>query len=142
MLIEVQCLLDCHRQLERFTSAYRTACREIIARRASAFQTRRDHVRASCAKRSPPISLLWWVFLANGTVLVVASLLLAVTPITISAPINVGQLALLVGGLAVMLVLNLLVLRGVLSPFFRLTEVMSSVDPERPGRRLTGLISA
>ena len=55
MLIEIQCLLDYHRQLERFTSAYHTACREIITRRASAFQTRREHARASCAKRSAPI---------------------------------------------------------------------------------------
>jgi len=84
-------------------------------------------------------SLLWWVFLANGTVLVVAALLLAVTPITISAPIALRQLAFLLAGLAVLLVLNLMLLRGVLSPFFKLTKVMSSVDPERPGRRLHGV---
>jgi two-component system sensor histidine kinase UhpB len=84
-------------------------------------------------------SLLWWVFLTNGTVLVVAALLLAVTPITISHPIAIWQLVLLLAGLAVMLVLNLVLLRGVLSPFFKLTEVMGSIDPERPGRRLIGL---
>jgi two-component system sensor histidine kinase UhpB len=84
-------------------------------------------------------SLLWWVFLTNGAVLVAAALLLAVTPITISHPIAIWQLILLLAGLAVMLVLNLVLLRGVLAPFFNLTEVMSSIDPERPGRRLTGL---
>jgi two-component system, NarL family, sensor histidine kinase UhpB len=83
-------------------------------------------------------SLLWWVFLANGSVLVIAFLLLALTPITISYPTKFDQLAFLVAGLAVMLVLNFVLLRGVLAPFFRLTELMSSVDPERPGRRLTG----
>jgi two-component system sensor histidine kinase UhpB len=92
--------------------------------------------------RSEPVrslSLLWWVFLANGSVLVVAFFLLALSPITISAPIKLGELALLLGGLAAMLALNLVLLRRVLSPLFRLTEVMSSVDPDRPGRRFAGV---
>jgi len=76
------------------------------------------------------------VFLTNGSVLVVAFLLLAVTPIRISAPITVGQLALLLAGLAAMLALNLVLLRRVLAPLFRLTELMSTVDPDRPGRGL------
>jgi two-component system sensor histidine kinase UhpB len=83
------------------------------------------------------LSLLWWVFFANGAVLVVAFLLLAFSPVTISAPISFGQLLLLSAGLAVMLVLNLVLLRRVLSPLFRLTELMSSIDPDRPGRRLS-----
>jgi two-component system, NarL family, sensor histidine kinase UhpB len=85
------------------------------------------------------MSLLWWVFLANGSVLGVALLLLALSPITIDAPIKSGQLALLVAGFVVLLWLNLVLLRRVLSPLFRLTEVMSAVDPDTPGRRLTGV---
>jgi two-component system, NarL family, sensor histidine kinase UhpB len=85
------------------------------------------------------MSLLWWLFFANGSVLVVALLLLTFSPITIDAPIKVGQLALLLAGFLVLLGLNLLLLRRVLSPLFRLTEVMSSVDPDRPGRRLSGV---
>jgi two-component system, NarL family, sensor histidine kinase UhpB len=85
------------------------------------------------------MSLLWWVFLTNGAVLVVALLLLTFSPITIDAPIQVGQFALLLAGFLVLLGLNLVLLRRVLSPLFRLTEVMSSVDPDRPGRRLTGV---
>jgi two-component system, NarL family, sensor histidine kinase UhpB len=85
------------------------------------------------------MSLLWWVFLANGAVLVIALLLLTFSPITIDAPIKVGQLALLLAGFLVLLGLNLILLRRVLSPLFRLTEVMSSVDPDRPGRRLSGI---
>jgi two-component system, NarL family, sensor histidine kinase UhpB len=85
------------------------------------------------------LSLLWWVFLTNGSVLVVAFLLLALTPITISAPIELVELAALAAGLAAMLALNLVLLRGVLSQFFAFTEAMSSVDPDRPGRRLSGL---
>jgi two-component system, NarL family, sensor histidine kinase UhpB len=79
------------------------------------------------------------VFLANGAVLVVALLLLTFSPITIDAPIKASQAALLVAGFLVLLALNLVLLRRVLSPLFRLTEAMSSVDPDRPGRRLAGV---
>jgi two-component system sensor histidine kinase UhpB len=85
------------------------------------------------------MSLLWWVFFANGAVLVVALLLLTFSPIEIDAPIETGQFALLLIGFVVLLGLNLVLLRRVLSPLFRLTEVMSSVDPDRPGRRLSGV---
>jgi two-component system sensor histidine kinase UhpB len=64
---------------------------------------------------------------------------LALTPITISSPISVGQLALLLAGLVAMLGLNLVLLRRVLSPLLKLTELMSAIDPDRPGRRLPGV---
>ena len=89
--------------------------------------------------RRHPMSLLWWVFLANGAVLLVALLLLAFTPIEIHAPIEIDQLALLVAGFVVLVGLDFVLLRRVLSPLFRLTEVMSSIDPDRPGRRLSGV---
>jgi two-component system, NarL family, sensor histidine kinase UhpB len=85
------------------------------------------------------MSLLWWVFLTNGAVLVVALLLLTFSPIEIDAPIKTGQFALLLAGFVVLVGLNLVLLRRVLSPLFRLTEVMSSVDPDDPGRRLSGV---
>jgi two-component system sensor histidine kinase UhpB len=85
------------------------------------------------------ISLLWWVLLPNVGVLVVAFLLLAVTPITVSHPIQADELALLVVGLASFVALDVVLLRRVLSPLFTLADVMSSVDPERPGRRLVGV---
>jgi two-component system sensor histidine kinase UhpB len=81
--------------------------------------------------------MLWWVFFANGSVLIVALLLLALSPIEISAPIKLGQLALLLGGFFVLLGLNLVLLRRVLAPFFRFTEVMRSIDPDMPGRRIS-----
>ena len=83
------------------------------------------------------LSLLWWVFLPDVVVLLVAFLLLAFTPITISAPISIGQLALLLTGLAALLTLNLVLLRRVLSPLFRLTTLMTAIDPDSPGRRLS-----
>jgi two-component system, NarL family, sensor histidine kinase UhpB len=94
---------------------------------------------AAGSPRGRSLSLLWWVFLANGAVLVIALLLLTFSPITIDAPIKTGQAALLVAGFVVLLGLNIVLLRRVLSPLFRLTAAMSSVDPDRPGRRLSGI---
>ncbi|MGH2800048.1 MAG: histidine kinase, partial [Thermoleophilaceae bacterium] len=71
--------------------------------------------------------------------LAIALLLLTFSPIEIDAPIETDQFALLLAGFVVMLALNVMLLRRVLSPLFRLTEVMSSIDPDRPGRRLSGV---
>ncbi|MDQ3759518.1 MAG: sensor histidine kinase [Actinomycetota bacterium] len=79
------------------------------------------------------------MFLANGAVLLVAFLLLVFSPIEIDAPVTLDQLALLVAGLATLLVLDLVLLRRVLSPLSRVTGVMTSIDPDRPGRRLVDL---
>jgi two-component system, NarL family, sensor histidine kinase UhpB len=96
-----------------------------------------SHVSGS--GRGRPLSLLWLVFLANGAVLVVALLLLTFSPITIDAPIKTGQFALLLAGFLAMLGLNLVLLRRVLSPLFELTRLMGSIDPDRPGWRLSGV---
>jgi two-component system, NarL family, sensor histidine kinase UhpB len=87
--------------------------------------------------RGRAIPLLWLVFLTNALVLGVALLLLALTPITVHAPIETGQFALLFAGFVVLLLLNVVLLRRVLSPLIKLTGAMSSVDPDRPGRRLS-----
>jgi two-component system sensor histidine kinase UhpB len=97
---------------------------------------------AAVTGSTPPrrrLSLFWLVFLANCSVLVVALLLLAFSPITIDAPIKTGQFLLLVAGFIVLVGLNLLVLRRVLGPLLQLTDVMTSVDPDRPGRRLAAV---
>jgi two-component system, NarL family, sensor histidine kinase UhpB len=93
----------------------------------------------SLSARRRALSLLWLVFLANGSVLVVALLLLTFSPIEIDAPIQIDQFALLLAGFVVLVVLDLLLLRWVLAPLLRLTAAMSSVDPDRPGRRLSGV---
>ena len=82
-------------------------------------------------------SLLWRLFLANGAVLALVVLLLALTPIEITAPVvTLKQLLILLAGLAVMLAVTLVLLRRILAPLRRLTELMRTVDPDRPGRRL------
>jgi two-component system, NarL family, sensor histidine kinase UhpB len=90
-------------------------------------------------RRGRGLSLLWWIFLANGSVLVAALLLLTFSPIEIDAPIKTGQFALLLTGFVVLLALNLILVRRILSPLLKLAEVMSSIDPDQPGRRLSGV---
>jgi two-component system sensor histidine kinase UhpB len=65
--------------------------------------------------------------------------LLTFSPITVDAPIELDQFALLLAGFVVLVALNLLLLRRVLAPLLQLTELMSSVDPDRPGQRLSGV---
>jgi two-component system sensor histidine kinase UhpB len=110
----------------------------------SSLDARGAHPRDAGASTEPaarprPLSLLWLVFLANGSVLVIALLLLTFSPIEIDAPIETDQFALLLAGFVVLVALNLVLLRRVLSPLSQLTQLMSSVDPDRPGLRLSGV---
>jgi two-component system, NarL family, sensor histidine kinase UhpB len=81
-------------------------------------------------------SVFWRVFLVDAVVLGVATILLTVTPITISAPIKLDQLAVLVAGLATMLLLSLGLLYRTLRPLKTLTETMRRIDPMSPGERV------
>jgi two-component system sensor histidine kinase UhpB len=82
------------------------------------------------------LPLLWRVFGINATLLVIATLLLALTPVTIHAPIALVEAVSLVVGLIVMLTANLLLLRHTLGPIRRLIDGMRTVDLLRPGQRL------
>ena len=81
------------------------------------------------------MGLLWRVFLSNAVVLVVATVALAVSPATVSFPIAITELIVLVLGLAAMLVADLVLLRRAFAPLQRLSTVMRTVDPLRPGER-------
>jgi two-component system, NarL family, sensor histidine kinase UhpB len=89
--------------------------------------------------RSAGLPLLWRLFLVNTSVLVVVALLLALTPVTIHAPVRAVEVAIIAAGLLVMVGTNLVLLRRTLAPLRRLTELMRAVDPMQPGRRLTGV---
>jgi two-component system, NarL family, sensor histidine kinase UhpB len=82
------------------------------------------------------LPLLWRVFAINATLLALATLLLALTPVTIHASIAVAEAIDLVAALVVMLAANLLLLRHTLGPIDRLVERMRTVDLLRPGQRL------
>src|SRR5690348_9543930 len=68
--------------------------------------------RSAPDKRLP---LLWRAFFASALIMVAAAVALAVTPVTIHAPIAVEQLGIVIGGLVLMLLANLWVLRRVLA---------------------------
>ena len=85
--------------------------------------------------------LLWKLFAGNAAVLAVATLVLLLSPATISFPVALWELAVLVPGLAVMLAIDLLLLRHALAPLRSLAAFARSVDPLQPGAR-SGLDSA
>jgi two-component system sensor histidine kinase UhpB len=81
------------------------------------------------------VPLLWRVFATNAAVLLAATLVLVFSPATVSFPIALAELTVLLGGLAAMLALDLALLRRAFGPLERLKGVMRGVDPLRPGER-------
>jgi two-component system sensor histidine kinase UhpB len=83
--------------------------------------------------------LFWQIFLPNAVFLTIAVAVLAFSPATVSsgAP-SIGQAAGLAGGLAGLVLINVLTIRRAVRPVEQLTRVMSEVDPLRPGTRLSG----
>jgi len=81
------------------------------------------------------VSLLWRVFAINAAVLIAAMLALVVSPLTVSFPVALAELAALTAGLVALLVVNLVLLRRVFAPLGRLSRFMVEVDPLRPGTR-------
>jgi two-component system, NarL family, sensor histidine kinase UhpB len=75
------------------------------------------------------VPLFWRLFIPNATVLCVACVVLIVEPAN-------GRVVALVGGLTVMIAVNLLLIRSAVAPLTRLTNLMRDVDPLRPGQRL------
>jgi two-component system, NarL family, sensor histidine kinase UhpB len=82
-------------------------------------------------------SLAARTFLAGAAVLALVFVLLLVTPVEVSAPIKAGQAAILFGGLVLMLVIQLVLLRRALAPLRHLSEQMKAVDLRQPEKRLT-----
>src|SRR4051812_13581553 len=84
-------------------------------------------------------TLFWRLALVNVSVLVAVAVLLAVTPVTVSVPVRPAEIVIIAVGLVVTAAANLLLVRRTLAPLRRLTELMKSVDPMEPGRRVTGI---
>jgi two-component system, NarL family, sensor histidine kinase UhpB len=83
------------------------------------------------------LPLFWRVFAIDAALLVIATLLLALTPVTIHASIALVEVVVLVVGLVLMLAANLLLLRPSFIPLERLPERMRTADLLRPGQRLS-----
>src|SRR6266511_4385197 len=68
------------------------------------------------------MSLFWRVFVTNAALLVVAAIVLGVSPITVSWPIALTEAVVLTFGLVAMLVANALLLRPAFQPLERLAR--------------------
>jgi two-component system sensor histidine kinase UhpB len=82
------------------------------------------------------LPLLWRVFAINAALLVAATLLLALKPVTIHARIAIVEGLDLVVALVVMLAANLLLLRQTFHPVERLVDRMRKIDLLQPGQRI------
>ena len=85
------------------------------------------------ARRS---SLFWRVFALDAGLLILAGLILAFSPVTISAPIEQAQAVVLTIGVIVFVIANGLLLWLTLRPLRELSALMNTVDLREPGRRL------
>ncbi|HEV2060875.1 MAG TPA: HAMP domain-containing sensor histidine kinase [Solirubrobacteraceae bacterium] len=75
------------------------------------------------------IPLFWRLFIPNATVLAAAALVLHLQPAN-------GRIPAIAGGVVMMLVVNLVLMRRAVTPLERLTDLMGRVDPLRPGERI------
>ncbi|MFF4590660.1 sensor histidine kinase [Streptomyces sp. NPDC001388] len=80
------------------------------------------------------MSLFWRIFTLNAVGLTVATALL-LGPVTVSTPVLPGEALVVLVGLAVLLAVNVLVLRVGLAPLGRLGRAMADADLLRPGAR-------
>jgi two-component system sensor histidine kinase UhpB len=92
---------------------------------------------ASALDRLRAAPLVWRVFAVNAFVFVAATVVLVASPATVSFPIALVELVVVVVGGGLMLGLNLVILQRVLAPLERLTATMRKVDPLRPGERIS-----
>ncbi|HEU0305279.1 MAG TPA: histidine kinase [Gaiellaceae bacterium] len=82
------------------------------------------------------MSLFWRVFLVNAAIFVAGTLVLALSPATVSFPVELAEAVVLVVGLTAMLLINLLLVRLSFAPLERLASLMGRIDLRQPGRRL------
>jgi two-component system sensor histidine kinase UhpB len=82
------------------------------------------------------MTLFWRVFITNAVLLLAAGLALALSPLTISAPIAAVEAVVLAIGLLLLLAVNYVLLRRNFRPLEKLARGMRDADLLRPGRRL------
>ncbi|MEU6673070.1 HAMP domain-containing sensor histidine kinase [Streptomyces sp. NPDC046925] len=81
------------------------------------------------------MTLFWRIFLLNATVMVLATGLLLLGPVTVSTPVLLTEALIMAVGLVAMLTANAALLRVGLAPLQRLTKAMTTTDLLRPGQR-------
>jgi two-component system, NarL family, sensor histidine kinase UhpB len=101
---------------------------------AAGGQSARPRPSARWRGRTRP--LFWRLFSMNAAVLIVASAVVALTPLTVSSPLLLSEAVILVAGLSAMLVVNVMLTRRALVPLSRLSDLMERVDLLSPGQRI------
>ena len=99
---------------------------------------RADHAGDMKRARSPAAALVRRVVLINGLIFTLGTLILALSPATVSARIKLTEIPVLVIGLAVMLTANALLLRSRLAPMLkseRLTANASALAAQENERQ-------
>jgi two-component system sensor histidine kinase UhpB len=86
--------------------------------------------------RELSLPLFWRVCLINGAVFLLGTLVLVMSPVTVSARPLWSEVVTLTIGLGVIVALNGVLLRSALRPLDRLSAMMGTIDPRQPGRRL------
>jgi two-component system sensor histidine kinase UhpB len=87
--------------------------------------------------RLQAVPLLWRVSLTYVVVLVGATTALALAPgVTVSIPITMTELVVLIAGLIVLIVLSVLLVRPAFAPLHTVADAMRRWDPLQPGPRL------
>jgi two-component system sensor histidine kinase UhpB len=87
-------------------------------------------------RATPAGALFKRVFLINGLIFTLGTLILALSPATVSSRIKLTEIPVLVVGLAVILTANALLLRSSLAPLDRLAASMRRVDPPKRSDRV------
>jgi two-component system, NarL family, sensor histidine kinase UhpB len=82
------------------------------------------------------VSLFRRTVAVNAAVLVMAALLLALSPATVSATVTAQEWIVLGAGTTLVIAVNLLLLQRVFGPLERLEQTMERIDPLEPGRRI------
>ncbi|MEW2482039.1 histidine kinase [Mycobacterium sp. NPDC049093] len=88
--------------------------------------------------RTPAAALFRRVFLINGLIFTLGTLILAVSPASVSARIKVTEIPVLAVGLVIILAANAVLLRSSLAPLDRLAASMRRVDPPKRSDRVDG----
>ncbi|ALG08620.1 HAMP domain-containing sensor histidine kinase [Kibdelosporangium phytohabitans] len=83
------------------------------------------------------MTLFWRIFLLNAAVLISATVLVLLGPVTVSTPVLLTESVIVLAGLVAVLVTNAVLLRVGLAPMDRLTRAMITTDLLRPGPRPT-----
>jgi two-component system sensor histidine kinase UhpB len=82
------------------------------------------------------MSLFWRTVTVNAILLVLAALVLALSPATVSPTVTAQEWVVLAAGTLLAIAVNVALLRRVFEPLERLEATMERVDPLDPGRRI------